>query len=71
MEVEKSFTRAGGGEHGQCVGVVVLPAIPLNKLLLTLYDAKSCCQSGIKHKLHSCVEKRIIEEERGYKGETS
>lgn len=30
------FTWTGGGEHGQGVGVMVPPAISLNKLLLTL-----------------------------------
>lgn len=53
-EEESSFTWAGGGEHGQGVGVVVPPAIPLNKLLLTLQDAEACRQSGVEHILHSC-----------------
>lgn len=33
---ERMVTWTGGGEHGQGVGVMVPPAISLNKLLLTL-----------------------------------
>lgn len=52
--MRQGLTWAGGGEHRQGVGVVVPPAIPLNKLPLTLQDAEACCQSGVKHKLHPC-----------------
>lgn len=52
----RSFTWAGGGEHGQGVGVVVPPAIPLNELLLTFRDAEARRQSGVEHMLHACEE---------------
>lgn len=51
---EEDLTWAGGGEHGQGMGVVVPPAVPLNELLLTLQDAESCCQSGVKYIVDSC-----------------